>query len=317
MESGGIIQRIRALVPVLIPLFVSAFRRAFDLATAMESRCYHGGRRPHQDEAAPLWPGGLAGAAPQRGGLGGVYRPQSPGACRGPGRVRWPMERNFLIKLAYDGAAYHGWQIQENALTVQQVFQEALGKSHRPLRGHQGLLPHGHRRTRPAVLCQPEDREPHRPRAAAGGFEPLPAPGRGGALGGAGAPGFPRPLFLQGQGVRLPNLEPPGAGPLLKGQGPPLLVPHRRGDCWTGRRGTTVGRHDFSSFCTLDKRERGDLTRTVTKAQVRAPRGPGHLHRGGGWVPVQHGAHHGGDAAAGAAGEVFPRGHPRHPGSPG
>lgn len=43
MESGGLIQRIKALVPVLIPLFVSAFRRAFDLATAMESRCYHGG----------------------------------------------------------------------------------------------------------------------------------------------------------------------------------------------------------------------------------------------------------------------------------
>ena len=33
--------------------------------------------------------------------------------------------------------------------------------------------------------------------------------------------------------------------------------------------GHYVGRHDFSSFCTLDKRERGDLTRTVTKAQVR------------------------------------------------
>lgn len=43
MESGGIMQRIKALVPVLIPLFVSAFRWAFDLATAMESRCYHGG----------------------------------------------------------------------------------------------------------------------------------------------------------------------------------------------------------------------------------------------------------------------------------
>ncbi len=43
MESGGIVQRIKALIPVLIPLFVSAFRRAFDLATAMESRCYHGG----------------------------------------------------------------------------------------------------------------------------------------------------------------------------------------------------------------------------------------------------------------------------------
>ncbi len=43
MESGGVSQRIKALVPVLIPLFVSAFRRAYDLATAMESRCYHGG----------------------------------------------------------------------------------------------------------------------------------------------------------------------------------------------------------------------------------------------------------------------------------
>ena len=43
MESGGLMQRIKALGPVLIPLFVSAFRRAYDLATAMESRCYHGG----------------------------------------------------------------------------------------------------------------------------------------------------------------------------------------------------------------------------------------------------------------------------------
>lgn len=43
MESGGIMQRIKALIPVLIPLFVSAFRRAYDLATAMESRCYVGG----------------------------------------------------------------------------------------------------------------------------------------------------------------------------------------------------------------------------------------------------------------------------------
>lgn len=43
LESGGIIQRVKALIPILIPLFVSAFRRAFDLGTAMESRCYHGG----------------------------------------------------------------------------------------------------------------------------------------------------------------------------------------------------------------------------------------------------------------------------------
>lgn len=43
LESGNLIQRIKALIPILIPLFVSAFRRAYDLAMAMESRCYHGG----------------------------------------------------------------------------------------------------------------------------------------------------------------------------------------------------------------------------------------------------------------------------------
>ncbi len=43
MENGNIIQRARAMVPILVPLFVSAFRRANDLAMAMEARCYHGG----------------------------------------------------------------------------------------------------------------------------------------------------------------------------------------------------------------------------------------------------------------------------------
>lgn len=42
-ESGNIIKRAKALIPILVPLFISAFRRADDLAVAMESRCYHGG----------------------------------------------------------------------------------------------------------------------------------------------------------------------------------------------------------------------------------------------------------------------------------
>ena len=42
-ESGNLMQRARAMVPLLVPLFVSAFRRAGDLAMAMEARCYHGG----------------------------------------------------------------------------------------------------------------------------------------------------------------------------------------------------------------------------------------------------------------------------------
>ncbi len=42
-ETGGIVKRAKAMVPLLVPLFVSAFRRAGDLALAMEARCYHGG----------------------------------------------------------------------------------------------------------------------------------------------------------------------------------------------------------------------------------------------------------------------------------
>ena len=42
-ESGNLIARAKAMVPLLVPLFVSAFRRAGDLAMAIESRCYHGG----------------------------------------------------------------------------------------------------------------------------------------------------------------------------------------------------------------------------------------------------------------------------------
>ncbi len=42
-ETGSLLQRAKALVPILVPLFVSAFRRADELATAMECRCYHGG----------------------------------------------------------------------------------------------------------------------------------------------------------------------------------------------------------------------------------------------------------------------------------
>ena len=42
-ETGSLIRRAKALIPILVPLFVSAFRRADELATAMECRCYHGG----------------------------------------------------------------------------------------------------------------------------------------------------------------------------------------------------------------------------------------------------------------------------------
>ena len=43
LESGNMIQKAKNMIPILVPLFVSAFRRANDLAMAMEARCYHGG----------------------------------------------------------------------------------------------------------------------------------------------------------------------------------------------------------------------------------------------------------------------------------
>ena len=42
-ETGGLVKKAKSLIPILVPLFISAFRRADDLATAMEARCYRGG----------------------------------------------------------------------------------------------------------------------------------------------------------------------------------------------------------------------------------------------------------------------------------
>ena len=51
-ENGGLIQKAKSLIPLLVPLFVSAFRRATDLAMAMEARCYRGG--VHRTKMKPL-----------------------------------------------------------------------------------------------------------------------------------------------------------------------------------------------------------------------------------------------------------------------
>ena len=51
-ESGNLIKKAKNLIPLLVPLFISAFRRADDLAMAMEARCYHGGA--HRTSMKPL-----------------------------------------------------------------------------------------------------------------------------------------------------------------------------------------------------------------------------------------------------------------------
>ncbi len=70
-ETGSLMQRAKALIPILVPLFISAFRRADELATAMESRCYQGGEgrtkmkllHYHRNDIAAFLTGGALMAA--------------------------------------------------------------------------------------------------------------------------------------------------------------------------------------------------------------------------------------------------------------
>ena len=78
-ETGGLLKRARAMVPLLVPLFVSAFRRADELAVAMECRCYHGGEG--RTRLKQLHMSGRDAGAFHRGGgaFGGAHRAAEAG----------------------------------------------------------------------------------------------------------------------------------------------------------------------------------------------------------------------------------------------
>ena len=62
-ESGSIFRRVKAMVPILIPLFISAFKRADDLAVAMDSRCYNSGKkRTRMKQMKMTWRDAVAAA---------------------------------------------------------------------------------------------------------------------------------------------------------------------------------------------------------------------------------------------------------------
>ena len=63
-ESGNLLNRAKAMLPLLVPLFVSAFRRADELAMAMEARCYRGGDKRTRMKILKFTPvDGIAAAA--------------------------------------------------------------------------------------------------------------------------------------------------------------------------------------------------------------------------------------------------------------
>lgn len=72
LESGNLMQRAKALVPILIPLFISAFRRAEELALAMECRCYHGGEGRTRLRQLKLIPADFAAMVIITAGIAGI-----------------------------------------------------------------------------------------------------------------------------------------------------------------------------------------------------------------------------------------------------
>ena len=177
------------------------------------------------------------------------------------------MERNLLIKLSYDGAHYHGWQIQENAVTVQQVFQEALYK----ITGRQEDIK-ACSRTDTGVhareFCVSVKTEspiaPERLQAALNHYLPQDMAVRSCQRVGED---FHARYSCKGKEYCYEIWNHPVREPFLAGRALHYWYPIDEALLDQAAR-HYLGSHDFSSFCTLDKRERGDLTRRVFTSRV-------------------------------------------------
>ena len=175
--------------------------------------------------------------------------------------------RNLLFTITYDGTNYHGWQIQENALTVQEVFQNAFKK----VTGERGDMKACSRtdtgvharefcvsvKTESKIVTErfpaamnhwlPED-------VAVKGCKEAPLD-------------FHARYSCKGKEYSYEIWNNPIREPFLRGRALHYWYPIDEVRLKAAA-GYYVGAHDFTSFCTLDKRERGDMVRRVTKARV-------------------------------------------------
>ena len=110
-------KRAKNMLPILIPLFISSFRRADELALAMEARCYRGGEgRTRMHELVYGKGDALTGLV-----MLGLFALLA--------FLRWGapcMKRTIKATVAYDGTNYQGFQRQKNGVGVQQVLEKAL-----------------------------------------------------------------------------------------------------------------------------------------------------------------------------------------------
>ena len=177
------------------------------------------------------------------------------------------MQRNLLLKLAYDGTRYHGWQIQENAVTVQQVFQEALCKvtgRQEDLKACSRTDTGVHAREFCVSLKTESPIPEERLVAALNHYLPQDMAVRSCQRVGED---FHARYSCKGKEYCYEIWNHPVREPFLAGRA--LHYWHPIDEALLDQAARHyLGSHDFSSFCTLDKRERGDLTRRVFTSRV-------------------------------------------------
>lgn len=175
--------------------------------------------------------------------------------------------RNLLLSITYDGAGYHGWQIQENALTVQEAFQTALQKVtglSEDLKACSRTDTGVHAREFCLSLKTESAIPPERLRAALNHWLPedvavkdcreVPED-------------FHARYSCKGKEYCYEIWNHPVREPFLRGRALHYWYPIDEGLLDRAAK-HYMGSHDFTSFCTLDRREQGDFTRTVTEAKV-------------------------------------------------
>ncbi len=175
--------------------------------------------------------------------------------------------QNLLLKISYDGTNYHGWQVQENALTVQEVFQKALyritGLSE-DIKACSRTDTGVHAREFCISLKTESAIPPERLLAALNHYLPQDIAVKDCK---AVPLDFHARYSCRGKEYVYEIWNHPVREPFLAGRALHYWYPIDEGLLDRAAK-HYVGTHDFSSFCTLDRREKGDLTRTVTEARV-------------------------------------------------
>ena len=177
------------------------------------------------------------------------------------------MERNLLLKIQYDGSAYHGWQVQENARSVQGVFQEALKQvlhTQPDIKACSRTDTGVHAREFCLSMKLSHNIPPERLLGALNHFLPPDIA----VLSCEEVPlDFHARYSCCGKRYVYEIWNNPIRSPFLHGRA--LHYYHHIDEKKLNEAAQHfLGAHDFTSFCTLDNRDMGDFTRTVTESFV-------------------------------------------------